>query len=325
MSTSTALTALLNPAMLYFMLGLGAALARSDLEVPPALSTFFGSFLLMAIGFRGGAELARALANPTLWETLAVAAFLSAGAPFYLYAVARRRFDAANAAALAAAYGSVSAVTFACAQSLLQEVSIPYHDYMNVALAAMEAPAIVTGALIYRHVSTRAEHSSGGRSAGATLSLVRLLATKGSLLLLVGSLAIGLLAGSAGWSAVKPLFGDIFKGILCFFLLDQGLRCGRQLGDLRAAGAAALLFAIAMPLVGAVLGLGLGSLIGLPQGDRFLLTVLAASASYLAVPAAMREAIPKANPGVYVTLPLAITFPFNVIVGLPLYLALASR
>ena len=323
MSASATLTALTNPPVLYFGLGLVAAKVRSDLEIPAPLSAFFGSFLLMAIGFRGGAELGRALGSTELWLTLLAAALLSTLAPLYLSAVARRRFDPANAAALAAAYGSVSAVTFACALALLQSLAIPYHEYMNVALAAMEAPAILTGAAIYRYVSAREEAGSGIRH-DARPGIVRLIASKGSLLLLVGSLAIGLVAGDAGWTNVKPVFGDLFKGILCFFLLDQGCRCGRQLGDLAVAGLYALGYAVLMPLVGAALGLAAGHLLGLRQGDAFLLTVLAASASYLAVPAAMREVIPKANPGVYVTLPLAVTFPFNVVLGLPLYLALAG-
>lgn len=323
MSATAALTALTNPPVLYFGLGLAAARARSDLEIPAPLSTFFGSFLLMAIGFRGGAELGRALGSTEFWLTLATAAALSALAPLYLYGVARRRFDEANAAALAAAYGSVSAVTFACALSLLQSLKIPYHEYMNVALAAMEAPAILTGAAIYRYVTAKSGAGAGSRE-DTRPSILRLVASKGSLVLLVGSLAIGLVAGEAGWSNVKPVFGDLFKGILCFFLLDQGLRCGRQLGDLKEAGFYALGYAVLMPLVGAALGLGAGHLLGLHQGDAFLLTVLAASASYIAVPAAMREVIPKANPGVYVTLPLAVTFPFNVVAGMPLYLALAG-
>ena len=323
MSAPALWASLLNPPVLYFGLGLATAAARSDLEVPPALSSFFSSFLLMAIGCRGGAELARAGASPSMWLTLGVAAAASALMPLYLYALARRRFDAANAAALAAAYGSVSAVTFACALNLLQDLKIPYHEYLNVALAAMEAPAIVTGALLYRLV--RAGDPAGGTVALNVPAVLRRLTTKGSLVLLLGSLAIGAAAGAPGWAAVRPLFGDLFKGVLCFFLLDQGLRCGRQLGELRSAGAWALGYAIGAPLLGALVGLGLGRLIGLPDGDAFLLVVLCASASYLAVPAAMREAIPKANPGIYVTLPLAVTFPFNVVLGLPLYLALVSR
>lgn len=317
MSAPALLTGLLNPPVLYFGLGAAAAAVRSDLEIPAPLATFFGSFLLMAIGLRGGAELAQAGATPGLAATLLCAALVSALSPFYLYVLARRRFEPANAAALAAAYGSVSAVTFACAQSLLSGLSIPYHAHLNVALAAMEAPAIVTGALIYRR------HAAGaGAPLGAVLGR---LATKGSLLLLIGSLAIGWLAGEPGWSGIRPLFGDAFKGVLCLFLLDQGCRCARQAGDLRRAGVGALAYAVAMPWLGAALGLTLSSLLGLPLGDGFLLTVLCASASYLAVPAAMREAIPTANPGIYVTLPLAVTFPFNVVFGLPVYLSLARR
>jgi len=324
MSSPVLWSSLFNPQVLYFGLGLLAATVRSDLEVPAALATFFSSFLLMAIGLRGGAELVKAAASGSMWLTLGVAAAASALMPVYLYAIARRRMDVANAAALSAAYGSVSAVTFACALGLLQGLRIPYHEYLNVALAAMEAPAIITGALIYRIAQARSDAPAGTGTGPGVAAILRRVASKGSLLLLIGSLVIGASAGESGWATVKPLFGDQFKAILCFFLLDQGCRCGRQLGELRRAGGFAFGYALGMPLLGALAGLALSSLIALPAGDAFLLTTLCASASYLAVPAAMREAIPKANPGIYVTLPLAVTFPFNVVIGLPLYLAAAQ-
>ncbi len=323
MNTDLILGNLLNAPMLFFALGLVATLAGTELELPDPMGRFFASFLLLAIGLRGGAELARAGYSTDMALTLGTATLASALMPFYLYVAARRRFDGATAAALAAAYGSVSAVLFACALNLLQAAHLPFSGYMNAALAAMEAPAIVSGVLIYQGHRGRAEATLTGRARPPlkVLEVLRLAFGTDSLWLLLGSLVVGVVVGEAGWRALKPCFGDLFQGVLCFFLLDQGSRCAFKLDSLKGVGAYALGFAIAASLVNALVGLVLARLLGLSPGNAFLFVVLLASSSYLAVPAAMREAIPTANAAIYVTLPLAVTFPFNVVVGLPLYLA----
>ncbi len=323
MNSDLLLGNLVNAPMLFFALGAVATLLGTELELPDPMGRFFASFLLIAIGLRGGAELARAGYSSGMVLTLGAATLASALMPFYLYRVARRRFDGATAAALAAAYGSVSAVLFACALNLLSAAHLAFSGYMNAALAAMEAPAIVSGILIYQGHRGREDARETGRSRPPLKlgAVVRLAFGTDSLWLLLGSLIVGILVGESGWRALKPCFGDLFQGVLCFFLLDQGSRCAFRLDSLKAAGSYALVFAAVMSVVNAAVGLVLAKLLGLSAGDAFLFVVLLASSSYLAVPAAMREAIPAANPAVYVTLPLAVSFPFNVVIGLPLYLA----
>lgn len=308
---------LLNPPVLFFFLGLIAVWLKSDLEVPQPLPKFFSLYLLLAIGFKGGVELRHNGLHAEALTALGAALALSVLVPLLAWPVLRRRLDNANAAAIAATYGSVSAVTFIAAISFLEQLQVAHGGYMVAALALMEFPAILVGVALYN----RAQRGDQPAAADSWGKLLHEAVANGSVLLLVGSLVIGALTGESGGQALKPYTTDIFRGMLCLFLLDMGIVSGRRLGQLRTLGAFPVAFALGMPLAGAVLALGLAALLGLSAGDAFLLTVLAASASYIAVPAAMRNAIPEASPGVYVTLALAVTFPFNIVVGLPLYMA----
>jgi hypothetical protein len=234
--------------------------------------------------------------------------------PIYCYAILRRSLTTSNAAAVAATYGSVSAVTFITATALLNTLDLPSSGYMVAALALMESPAIIVAVLLYRNATHKQDSN--------WKTLLREAFLNGSVYLLVVSMLIGLLTGKEGGQALEVFTKDLFQGFLCLFLLDMGLVSSRRLGDMKAMGVTPLAFAILVPLGNAVLGIALAWALGLSVGNALLFTVLCASASYIAVPAAMRLAIPEANPGIYVTMALGITFPLNVIFGLPLYLTI---
>jgi hypothetical protein len=235
--------------------------------------------------------------------------------PLYAFAFLRRRLDANNAAALAAAYGSVSAVTFITASAFLRRIGVPFGGYMVACLALMESPAIVIGVMLAR----MQRGAANGQARIAWDEFLREALFNGSVLVLVGSLIIGAITGSAGKEALYPFTNEIFTGALCLFLLDMGLVSARRVGPLLAMGAFPLAFAVLFPLLNAALGLGVARLVGMSAGDAVLFVVLCASASYIAVPAAIRLVLPEANPGLYVSMPLALTFPFNVALGIPLY------
>lgn len=313
---------LLNPPVLFFFAGLLAVQLGSDLEVPQPLPKFFSLYLLLAIGFRGGTELAARPVDGEVARTLTAAVGMAVCVPFYAFFLLRSRLGTANAAAVAATYGSVSAVTFLAAVSLLGKVGVPFGGHMVAALALMESPAIVVAILLAR----RGHHSGNGRGGGLRWGKVlREAFLNGSVYLLVVSMLIGAVTGHEGEVALRPFTGDLFKGMLCLFLLDMGLVSSRRLGDLRKLGVAPIAFALFAPLGNAAAGIVLARALDVGVGDAFLLCVLCASASYIAVPAAIRLAIPEANPGVYVTMALAITFPANILLGLPLYLAVIKR
>jgi uncharacterized protein len=234
--------------------------------------------------------------------------------PGYTFFLLRRRLGTADAAAVAATYGSISAVTFITAAAFLQRLGLDFGGHLVAAMALMESPAIVIGVLLYR-LNTR-----GAGREFAWGELLREAFLNGSVFLIMGSLVVGLLTGEAGEQGMRPFTEDIFKGILAFFLLDMGLISAKRVGALRRAGLFPLLFAVVIPLFNAALGIALAKALGMPKGDALMFTVLCASASYIAVPAAMRLSVPEANPSLYVPMSLAITFPFNIIVGLPLYL-----
>jgi len=315
---------LLSPMVLFFLLGLGAGLMRSDLAIPEPVSRFLALYLILAIGFKGGVALAAAPGGLTLAAPLLVAAGLSAVLPMVAYGLLRlsTRLDVPNAAAVAAHYGSVSVVTFVAATVFLGHHEEPFEAYLVSMLAVMEAPAVVVGILLAR----KATAGSVGASAtsGQTLRLLHEAILSGSVVLLLGSLAIGCMSGASGMQALSPIVEQPFRGILCLFLLDMGLVTAKRLIGARGIEPRLVLFGIYMPLVGACLGLLCGSLLGLSTGGIMLLTVLVASASYIVVPAAVRLAIPQADPGIYMTLSLGVTFPFNVVLGIPLYYAAAK-
>ncbi len=305
--------------VLFFILGLLAALARSDLAVPDAVARLLSLYLLMSIGFRGGAEVAHNGVTAQLASALAAGALLSFALPFIAYGVLRlvTRLSGVDAAAVAAHYGSISAVTFAAITGALDQLSIGYEGYMAAVAAAMETPAIFAGLMIARGQSV-----ADGRRDG----MLRDILFNGSIIMLLGSFCIGMTTGGRGLTMLKPFLVDPYAGFLCLFLLDMGLVAGRGLAkgrDLLTMPVA--LFGIGMPLIGATIAALISMAIGLSIGGAAVLITLAASASYIAVPAAMRIALPDANPAIALTLSLGVTFPFNLIVGIPVYISLASR
>lgn len=333
MQSSLILQNLLTAPILYFFLGGLAVLLGSDLEIPAPLPKLFSLYLLLAIGFRGGIELAHSGLGSTVLLTIGAAVLMSLLVPITSFLVLRTRLDGYNAAAVAAAYGSISAVTFITAQSFLTVLKVPFDGFMVAALALMESPAIVVGVLLAKLAVTspaaEAGDSQSSRSQGVSWAEVLQEAfLNGSVFLLIGSLVIGVVVASfspAGVEKMEPFTDNLFYGVLCFFLLDMGLVAAQRVRELRQAGVFLIGFAIVAPLLHGVLGLLLSRLLGLGQGDTLLFMVLCASASYIAVPAAMRMTVPQANPSLYISSALAVTFPFNVVVGIPIYMALAQR
>lgn len=333
MDFSVALDNFLSPPILFFFLGIAAVLVRSDLEIPQPIPKFLSLYLMLAIGFRGGVELGHGGAGSPVLLLLLAAVAMSALVPLWCYVILRRRLDIYNAATIAATYGSISAVTFVTATAFLDRAGIPYGGYMVAAMALMEAPAIVVAVILARVAVARSRAGQAGTDTGAPEAgagegwgnLLRDALFNSSVFLILGSLLVGMITGERGQAALHPFTNELFSGILCFFLLDMGIVAARRLRDLRATGGFLLGFAIVVPLVNAGLGVALATLLGLGTGDALLFTILCASASYIAVPAAMRLALPEANPGLSLPLALAVTFPLNITLGLPLYLALIQR
>jgi len=317
MSPDLILSNLLTPPVLFFALGMVATLLRSDLEIPAAVTKALALYLLFSIGMRGGAELAAARLTPATLAPLCVAIAGSAILPLVSFAFLRRRVGVADAAAVAATYGSVSAVTFASACAFLDDRGTAWSGHMVAAMALMESPAILVAVLLARRHGAVAPSAPERRAR----SLFAESFSSGPVLLLLGSFAIGAIGGEKGWSSVAPFAHAPFKGVLCLFLLDLGLVAARRLGDLRGSGLSIVAYAVLAPLAHAAIAIAASSALGLGTGDALLLTVLFASASYIAVPAAMRMLLPQANPGIYLPMALAITFPLNIAVGIPLYTA----
>ena len=322
MFDSKLLTNLLDPAVLFFFFGVLAASLRSNLEIPQSVAKFFSLYLLMALGLKGGAELAKHGLPPEALVVLGLAFLMAALVPSYSFLILRRRLGAYDAAATAATYGSVSAVTFIAASAFLQRQGIEFGGHMTVALVLMESPAIIMGVLLANWVRSRDSARAPGDGDMSLAKVLREAFTDGAHLLLLGSMLIGFLAGDTGVKAMKPFAGDIFKGILAFFLLDMGLLVARRLREAKVLQPAVIAFSILMPPVNALIAMSLARLAGVGAGDAMLLSVLAASASYIAVPAVVRYAIPEAKPSVYFTMALAMTFPFNITLGIPLYYAI---
>jgi uncharacterized protein len=310
---------LLDPAILFFCFGIAAGLLRSNLEIPPAIARFLSLYLLMALGLKGGFALARSGLTPEVAASLGAAVLLAVAVPLASYALLRRSLSGFDAAAIAATYGSVSAVTFITAVQYLDTQGLPYGGHMAAAMALMESPAIVLAVLL----ANRVRRQQGTAETVPLRGVLHESLTDGAQLLLLGAMLIGMLTGDRGEAAMQPFTGDLFKGMLAFFLLDMGLSCARQLGALRGAPRWLLGYALAAPLVHAAVALALGRLLGLEPGNTALLLVLAASASYIAVPAVVRHAIPEARPGLYLGLSLGVTFPFNILVGIPSYIRIA--
>lgn len=313
---------LLDPAILFFVFGVFAGAVRSNLEIPPPIAKFLSLYLLMALGLKGGFALAASGLQPTVLLSLGAAVLMAGLVPLLGYAWLRRRLDGYNAAALAAAYGSVSAVTFVAATQYLEGRGMPAGGHMAVALVLMESPAIVFAVLLSNRLRHQASTTQGAAPLGR---IVHESLTDGAHVLLLGALVVGVISGEAGRTVMQPFSGDLFKGMLAFFLLDMGLLVARNAASLRGQTPALLAYATVGPLVHATLALALASLLRLPAPDAAMLMVLSASASYIVVPAVLRYAVPEANPSLYFGLSLGITFPLNLLVGIPLYTWAATR
>lgn len=326
MDMTFAMNNFLSPPILFFFLGMLAVLVRSDLEIPQPIPKFLSLYLMLSIGFRGGVELGHSTPGGQALLTLGAAIGMAAVVPVYCFWILRRRLNVYNAAAIAATYGSVSAVTFVTATSFLDQAGIPYGGHMVAAMALMESPAIVVAVILARLALGKPGPDGNPPALDTGWShLLRDAFFNSSVFLILGSLMVGVITGDRGQAALHPFTNALFQGILCFFLLDMGIVAARRLRDLRTSGGFLLGFAILVPLFNALLGIGLSRLLDLGTGDALLLTTLCASASYIAVPAAMRLALPEANPGLSLPLALAVTFPLNITLGLPLYLALIQR
>lgn len=309
---------LTNPALLFFFLGIIAVKLKSDLEIPPSSSKFISLYLLFSIGFKGGQELAHSGINLEIMWSILFGVSLAVIIPVYSFFLLKKKLGVENSGAIAAAYGSVSAVTFVTAVSYLELHKIDFGGHMVAVMALMEAPSIIVGVLLIDFFKQQ------GNSNTSFKKVLHHALTNGSVLLIMGSLIIGILASNAQAQGIKPFTTDIFKGFLAVFLLDMGIVCGRKLTDLYNYGSFPLIFAILVPAINGIIVAFCSAMVTESLGNRFLLTILASSASYIAVPAAMKLAAPKANPGLYVPMALAITFPFNITLGMPIYLAILS-
>lgn len=316
MDSSLIISNILNPPVLFFFLGMTAVFVKSDLEIPAPVPKLLSLYLLLAIGFKGGVELIKSGITQEVILTLLVAMLMACFVPIYTFFILKLRLGTYDAAAIAATYGSISAVTFITASAFLTQLGIAFDGYMVAALALMESPAIIVGLILVNLFTV-----DQGKPREFTWSEVLQEAfLNSSVFLLVGSLVIGFLTGERGWKVLEPFTQGMFYGVLTFFLLDMGLVAAQRIKDLQKTGFFLISFAILIPILNATIGLLIARFINMSQGDALLFAVLCASASYIAVPAAMRMTVPEANPSLYVSTALAVTFPFNIIVGIPLYL-----
>ncbi|MEX0846939.1 MAG: sodium-dependent bicarbonate transport family permease [Ilumatobacteraceae bacterium] len=354
---------LTDPAILFFFLGVFIGVVRSNLQIPEQVAKFLSLYLLMALGFKGGQALGDTGLSGDAMKVIGAALLLAVLTPLLGFAILRKRVNAFDAAAIAATYGSVSAVTFATASNFVADRGDEVGGYLTVALVVMESPAIIMAVLLATWVRTRpqpmladepvgstvgaaiatrdsrtivpeADHASGqrpaeegGHGSGAPLSVKEVLReafTDGAHLLLIGSMVVGIISGSEGGTMMQPFVGDLFKGLLAFFLLEMGLLVARQLREVRDVGPFLVGFGLLIPFVNASIAMLLGTILDMSVGDLTLLAVLAASGSYIVVPAVVRYAIPEARPSRYFTLALGITFPLNVTLGIPIYHAVAE-
>lgn len=310
---------LTSPVILFFVLGIFAALIKSDLAIPEAFAKAMSIYLMAAIGLKGGIEVAASGFTPDLAAAAIAGLGLSFLLPLAAFLLLTRigKLSQIDAGAVAAHYGSVSVVTFVTAKEILTGQGLSPAGYMVAVLALMETPAIISGLLLARRGQVKAANTEGN-------GLLHEVFANGSVVLLVGSFFIGLIAGKDGFEPVKPLFDTGFRGVLCLFLLDMGLIAARRLSQSRKLNARLVSLAIVLPIINGSIGVVIGTLIGLDVASAAALGILAASASYIAVPAAMRMALPEADPGIYLSMSLGITFPFNIILGITLFSQLAA-
>lgn len=310
-----------DPAILFFLFGMTAGLLKSNLEIPQPISKFLSLYLLMALGLKGGFALAQSGLTTEVSKGLGAAVFLAVLIPAMGYQLLKRLTDSFNAAAIAATYGSVSAVTFMTAVQFLDAQSVSYSGHMSAAMAVMESPAILLAVFWVNGIRTQTSNHANHHSFKQTLheSL-----TDGAQLLLLGAMVVGILSGDQGKQMMAPFSVDLFKGMLSFFLLDMGLTAAKNISHLKGKSPLLVAYAIMAPMLHGLIALCLASALRLSLGDTLLLMVLAASASYIAVPAALKLAIPEANPSLYLGLSLGLTFPLNIILGIPFYFYLAQ-
>ncbi len=309
---------LTNPALLFFVLGIIAAQLNSDLEIPANSAKFISIYLLFSIGFKGGQELSHEPLSSELIKSILLGIFISLIIPVYTFFILRIKLNLFDAGAIAAAYGSVSAVTFVTASSFLESQQMGFSGYMVAVMAFMESPAIIMGLLLISIFNNSSTDRIQKRTA------IKHSFTNGSVMLIIGSLIIGILANSKQAEGIKPFTNDLFKGFLAIFLLDMGISSGKKLKSFFSVGWFPILFAIVAPLFNGCLTAYVSGLFITDEANRFIFAILAASASYIAVPAAMKISVPKANPALFLPMSLAITFPINITLGMPLYLYIVS-
>lgn len=302
-----------NPVLLFFILGIIASLLKSDLEIPPSSFKFISIYLLFSIGFKGGQELAHSEINSTILFNLLLGIIVSSLIPLYTFFILKRKLDTWNAGAIASAYGSVSAVTFVSATSFLEVQKIHFDGYLVAVMAFMEFPAIIVGVLLMKRYDTdKSKQLSIGQTLKHSIS-------NGSVLIIIGSLVIGYISNIQQAAEFKPFTTDIFKGFLAIFLLEMGITTAKRFSAFKKQGSFIIIFSLVIPAVNGCMVAFLSQFVIDDIGNRFIFSILAASASYIAVPAAMRLVAPKADPGLYIPMALGVTFPFNLTIGLPLY------
>lgn len=309
---------LTNPALLFFVLGIFAVYLKSDLEIPPNSSKFISLYLLFAIGFKGGQELSHEHFTQEIAWSMLMGVAISLFIPLYTFFILKKRLNIYNAGAIAASYGSVSAVTFVTAVTYLDAHQLNVHGYMVAIMALMESPAIIVGLLLISLFDT--EEASGIKKR----AVIKHSFTNGSVLLILGSLFIGFVANAKQAEGIKPFTNDLFKGFLAIFLLDMGITSGKKLKAFFSFGVFPFLFAFLIPLLNGSMFAWASGLVTDDITNRFMFGILAASASYIAVPAALKISVPKANPGLFLPMALAITFPVNITIGMPLYFYIAQ-
>tara|TARA_B100000214_G_scaffold306515_1_gene237581 strand:+ start:1157 stop:2152 length:996 start_codon:yes stop_codon:yes gene_type:complete len=325
MEVNLILQNVLSPPVLFFFLGTIAVFLKSDLEIPAPLPKLFSLYLLLAIGFKGGIELQKSGFGGLVIPTVGAAILMSLFIPIICFLILRIKFDVFNSAAIAAAYGSISAVTFITAESFLESQGIHFDGFMVAALALMESPAIIVGLLLVKIAAPSRRPNAKPMKIREILHESML---NGSVYLLLGSLIIGFLtasSNSAGVEKMQPFTGKLFYGAECFFLLDMGIVAAQRLPRLKSAGSFLIGFAVIMPIFNAIIGVFVAKALSLGPGNALLFVVLCASASYLAVPAAMRMTVPEAKSSYYISTTLGLTFPFNIVIGIPMYMSLVNK
>ena len=315
----------LDPAILFFIFGVLAGFAKSNLEIPPAISRFLSLYLLMALGLKGGFALYESGINAEVGLSLIAAIFLAILVPIMGYFILSKKLKPLDAAAIAATYGSISAVTFITASQSLDQAGIHYGGHMAAAMALMESPAIIFAIIMANRIRAKKNQNSSHSSITSVSKILHESFTDGGQLLLIGSMVIGILSGDVAHKVLAPFSIDLFKGLLSFFLLDMGLLAARNISELKNKPIITYVYAFAAPITHALIALFIAKMLNLELGNAILLMVLAASASYIAVPAVLKEALPEVSPALYMGMSLGITFPLNIIFGIPLYTFIAER